>query len=152
MTVRPLAAGDLPALRDVIAAAELFPAEMLDGMVAPVLAAEDGADAPLCRVAGDPAAALAFAEPEPMTEGTWNLRLIAVHPDRHRTGLGRTLMAAMEAALTARRAGLLLVDTAGTADFEAARAFYSGLGYGQAAVIPEFWAPGTDKVNYVKRL
>ena len=32
------------------------------------------------------------------------------------------------------------------------RAFYERFGYGRAALLPDFYAPGDDKVIYLKRL
>ncbi|MHC5829367.1 MAG: GNAT family N-acetyltransferase, partial [Nostoc sp.] len=35
---------------------------------------------------------VAYVAPERMTEGTWNLYLIAIHPDRQRLGRGGVLL------------------------------------------------------------
>jgi len=40
--------------------------------------------------------AVAYCAPERMTEGTWNLLLIAVHPGRQSEGIGRCLMSQVE--------------------------------------------------------
>ncbi len=50
-----------------------------------------------------------------MTEGTWNLYLIAVHPDRQREGRGAALLRYVEQALIVRGEHLLLVETSGLA-------------------------------------
>ncbi len=152
MSVRPLAPDDLPALRGVIATLDLFPADMLDAMAAPALEAGPR-EGPIWRVAPAQApAALAFAEPEAMTDGTWNLRLIAVAPEAQGEGLGRALMAAVEAEIVARGGHLVVVDTSATQAFDGARRFYERLGYAQVATIPDFWGLGDGKVTLTRRL
>ena len=47
---------------------------------------------------------------------------------------------------------LIIVETAGRADYRPTRAFYEARGYHRAAVIPDFYAPGDDQLVYVKAL
>jgi GNAT superfamily N-acetyltransferase len=47
---------------------------------------------------------LVYCEPERMTEGTWTLQLIAVHPTHQKQGRGANLLLAVEQALAARGA------------------------------------------------
>ncbi|HEY9656624.1 MAG TPA: N-acetyltransferase [Crinalium sp.] len=95
---------------------------------------------------------LAYCEPERMTSGTWNLQLIGVHPQYQRQGRGAKLLLFVEQTLAARGARLLLVETAGTPDFESARAFYRQHGYNEEARIREFYAEGADKLVFRKVL
>lgn len=149
--IRPLIAADLPALRAVIAANELFPPEMLDGMAAPFLAGEEEAGFWLTDRDEGPVA-LAYCVPERLTEGTWNLLLIAVHPDRQGQGRGSALMQAVEAALVERGARILLVETSGLPEYRRSRAFYARLGFGEEARIRDFYRDGDDKVVFRKPL
>jgi ribosomal protein S18 acetylase RimI-like enzyme len=95
-----------------------------------------------------------------MTEGTWNLYLIAVHPDRlwrkrsyrQRQGRGKKLLEHVEQLLIDRGERVLLVETAGTEDFEYVRAFYRKSGYTEEARIRDFYKAGVDKVIYLKFL
>ncbi|PWS35576.1 GNAT family N-acetyltransferase [Falsiroseomonas bella] len=146
--VRPVVTGDLPALRAVIAATGLFPAEMLEGMAAPFLAGE--AEEVWLTAAGG--AAVAYVAPERMTQGSWNLLLIAVHPGHQRRGLGAALVAAVEAEVIARGGRLLLVETSSLPDFDGTRAFYRRQGYEQEARIRDFYQAGEDKVVFRKLL
>lgn len=61
------------------------------------------------------------------------IHLIAVHPDRHRTGVGAALIAAITADLAADGARLLQVHTVGPtypdAGYERTRAFYRAQGF-----------------------
>lgn len=67
---------------------------------------------------------VAYCAPEPMTDRTWNLQLIAVRPDRQGQGRGATLLHYVEETLTARGGRVLLVETSGMESFERTRAFY----------------------------
>ncbi len=146
-----MATGDLPALRAVVDATALFPSELLDGMAADYLAGA-GDDAWLTVDDGTGPAAVAYYGPEPMTEGTWNLRLIAVHPFRQGQGLGAALMTHVERALAARGARVLLVETSGAPGFARTRGFYRARGYDEEARIREFYQAGEDKVVFRKAL
>jgi GNAT superfamily N-acetyltransferase len=89
--------------------------------------------------------------PTPCTLGTYDLYWMAVDPALQRTGIGTILLHAMERRLIGV-ARLIVVETAGRADYRATRAFYQARGYSVAATIPDFYAPGDDQVVYVKSL
>ena len=96
--------------------------------------------------------AVAYYAPEPLTDGTWNLLMIAVHPSKHGQGVGTALINHVEQALIAGGARILLVDTSGTDDFERTRAFYDKCGYDLEARIRDYYAPGDDKITFWKAL
>lgn len=95
---------------------------------------------------------VAYCEPERMTEGTWNLLLIAVHPNHQKQGRGEKLIHYVEQSLTARGARILLVETLGTPDFDYVREFYRKQGFEEEARIREFYAEGMDKIVFRKVL
>jgi ribosomal protein S18 acetylase RimI-like enzyme len=95
---------------------------------------------------------VAYVAPERMTEGTWNLYLIAIHPDRQRQGRGKILLEHVEQMLANRGERVLLVETSGTEDFEYVRTFYRKSGYAEEARIRDFYAAGVDKIVYLKPL
>ncbi len=95
---------------------------------------------------------IAYIAPERMTEGTWNLYLIAVHPDQQKQGRGKALLSYVEQMLIERGERILLVETAGTDDFEYVRAFYRQNGYEEEARIREFYTAGVDKIVFRKAL
>jgi ribosomal protein S18 acetylase RimI-like enzyme len=89
--------------------------------------------------------------PTPCTLGTWDLYWIVIDPACQGEGVGTLLLQAMERTL-AGRARLIVVETAGRADYALTRAFYEKHGYTAAARIPDFYAPGDDQVTYTKAL
>ncbi len=95
---------------------------------------------------------VAYCAPEPMTDGTWNLQLIAVRPDCQGQGRGAALLRYVEQTLTTRAARVLLVETSGLASFERTRAFYRKCGYDEEARIRDFYRAGDDKIVYRKAL
>jgi ribosomal protein S18 acetylase RimI-like enzyme len=95
---------------------------------------------------------IAYIAPERMTEGTWNLYLIVVHPDRQKQGRGKALLSYVEQMLMERGERILLVETAGTDDFEYVREFYRKNGYEEEARIREFYTAGIDKIVFRKAL
>ena len=148
--VRPLTRVDLPALVQLIDATGLFPGAMLNDMAASFLAG--GADA-LWQVFDDGmVAGLVYAAPERMTDGTWNMLLLAVDPHRQRAGVGAALVAAVERLLSARGARLLIVETSGLPEFDGTRAFYDRRGYRQEARIAHFYQADEDKIVFTKAL
>ena len=146
VVIRPMGRGDLAALGVVLEETGLFPPEMLPGMAGPWFA-EPSAALWLVAEGG-----FVHAVPEALTEGTWNLLALAVRPAAQGRGLGAALVEAALGALRARGARLVIVDTAGTEDYAAARRLYARLGLAEVARIPDFWAEGVDKVTYALRL
>jgi ribosomal protein S18 acetylase RimI-like enzyme len=87
----------------------------------------------------------------PGTDRTYDLYWIAVHPDAQRGGGGSRLLAEVERRLLEREARLLIVETSSRSEYRATRRFYETRGYGAAATIRDFYAPGDDRVIYTKR-
>lgn len=150
-TIRAVTPDDLAALKRVIDAVGLFPSEMLDAMIAPFFEGEPGGEFWLVFDDGD-VQAVAYAAPERMTEGTWNLLLIAVHPKRQGEGIGAALMAQAESMLAAQGERILLVETSGLPEFGRTRAFYDRLGYEREALIRDYYQAGEDKIVFRKAL
>lgn len=86
-----------------------------------------------------------FVTLERITPVAAELHLIAVLPGLHRHGVGRALVASIEAAARAQGAAMLTVKTlAPTVDYapyEATRAFYRGCGFVPLAIFPDMWDP-----------
>ncbi|MFM7428089.1 MAG: GNAT family N-acetyltransferase [Elainella sp.] len=95
---------------------------------------------------------LAYCEPERMTDQTWNLQLIAIHPDHQGQGRGSALLQAVEQTVVARGGRMLLVETSGLPSFGPTRGFYSKCHYEQEARIRDFYTAGEDKIVFRKLL
>jgi D-alanine-D-alanine ligase len=89
--------------------------------------------------------------PTPCTQGTVDLYWLAVHPAHARRGVGRALLARIEAEARARGARLVVVETSSRADYAPARRFYVAHGYTAEAAVADFYAPGDDKLVYLRR-
>ena len=142
---------DIAGLQVVLDGTELFPSEMLAEMLAPYLAGETEAFWLTCHIDED-AVGLCYTVPEELTDGTWNMRALAVCPDLQGKRLGAALVRAAEQHLRDRGQRILIVDTSGTEDFALTRKFYVQNGFEEEARIRDFWAEGDDKVIFRKAL
>jgi D-alanine-D-alanine ligase len=90
--------------------------------------------------------------PVPATQSGFDLYWIAVSPTVQRQGLGRRLLAATEVEVRGEGGQRLYADTSGRPDYAPTRAFYHRSGFVVAAVFPDFYADGDDKVVFSKAL
>lgn len=90
--------------------------------------------------------------PTPCTLGTCDLYWIAVDPAAQRAGVGSALLQEVERRLTQEDARLLLIETSSQPRYRPTRAFYERHGYREVARVPEFYAPGDDRVIFAKRI
>ena len=90
--------------------------------------------------------------PIEMTESSFDLFWIAVDRPACGRGVGKRLLAAAEAGAAAAGCSQLFVETSGRAQYAPTHAFYESVGYQRVAELSDFYAPGDDKVFYVKRL
>lgn len=88
----------------------------------------------------------------PLTQASFDLYWIVVHPEVQGSGVGRLLLTETERAAAAAGAAALYAETSSRAQYAPTRAFYRRTGYELAAEFPDFYAPGDDKVVFVKRL
>ena len=149
MSVRAATESDQDRIGEIAEAAGLFPAEYLPDMIAPGLSG--GPDT--WRVAGNGAegdvVGFAFARPEELTDRTWNLLAIAVHPESQRNGYASQLLADMESGLDAR---LIIIETTQLPEQATARAFYESRGYRQEGHVHDFYGDGEDKIIFRKAI
>jgi ribosomal protein S18 acetylase RimI-like enzyme len=90
--------------------------------------------------------------PTPLTEGTWDLYWAAVAREKRRQGIGGALWRAAEDEIRKAQGRLALIETSSTPEYESTRRFHLGQGYEMIARIPDFYAPGDDKIILQKRL
>jgi ribosomal protein S18 acetylase RimI-like enzyme len=158
--LRSLAAADLPAIAEMLQANRpLFSARecaIAADMVREGLAAPDDDEDPYQFVVAERAGrVLGYAcfGTVPLTEGTYDLYWIVVHPAAQGSGIGRALMAHCEAAIAAQGGRLVVVETSSRRDYDKTRRFYERtMRYDSAARFADFYRPGDDKIVYVKYL
>jgi ribosomal protein S18 acetylase RimI-like enzyme len=103
------------------------------------------------EIAGSVCGYVCFGQ-APLTNSSWYIYWICVHPDAQRRGVGRALHAAAEAVIRARGGERLVLETSGRPDYDAARRFYAQVGYIKAGWIADFYRAGDDCIIYVKQL
>ena len=86
------------------------------------------------------------------TESSYDLYWIAVHPEMQGRGLGRHLIEDTERAIRAAGGSRVYVETSHRLEYASTRGFYQQSGYGLAAVLDDFYAPGDGRATYVKVL
>lgn len=152
VTIRPSTFSDIPSLAKVADATQLFPGEMLSEMISAYLSSDECQELWLTFEAAGRIAGFCYAIPEKLTDGTWNMLAIAVHPSSQGKGAGSAIVRHLERELLARGQRVLIADTSGTPEFGQTREFYRKNGYSEEARIRDFWASGNDKVVFWKRL
>ena len=90
--------------------------------------------------------------PAPLTEGTWDVYWVAVARERQGQGIGGALMKSAEKDIVRAKGRLSIIETSSTPAYEKTRHFHLSQGYEIVARIPDFYAPGDDKLILQKRL
>lgn len=90
--------------------------------------------------------------PNLCTKSSYELYWIAVHKNYMKRGIGRKLMILAEQAVFKLGGSIIWVETSGRDIYEPTWAFYLTIGYERVAVMPDFYAPGDDKIVFMKRL
>jgi ribosomal protein S18 acetylase RimI-like enzyme len=86
------------------------------------------------------------------TAGSFDLYWIAVHHGQQGRRLGRLVMEETERRIRASDGRRVYAETSGRPQYEPTRVFYERLGFVREAHLKDFYAPGDDKVFYVKVL
>lgn len=154
--IRATDESEIPAILTLAVASGLFPpdgADELARIVADSLRGELGPDHLwFLDITEDRAVGVAYCAPERLTDGTWNLYMLAIHPDVQRRGRGTALVRHVERVLASRGGRILLIETSGLGTYDRTRAFYRALGYDEEARIRDFYSQGDDKVVFRKGL
>lgn len=153
INIRPVMFTDMTALKEIIRTSGLFPSDLLDEMTNNYFSHPDSTtDIWLTLTLNETPLAIAYCAPEKLTEGTYNLYLIAVHKAGQGKGIGKQLLRYIEGLLEVRGNRILLVETSGLPEFALTRKFYEQCGYQQEAVIQDFYRTGDAKIIFTKRL
>ncbi len=90
--------------------------------------------------------------PVPGTLASFDLYWIAVHRDRQGAGRGRILLARTEERIRQAGGRRLYAETSGRPQYRPTRRFYRHAGFRREARLRDFYAPGDDKLIFVKEL
>ncbi|MEE4311844.1 MAG: GNAT family N-acetyltransferase [candidate division KSB1 bacterium] len=90
--------------------------------------------------------------PTDLTEGTYDLYWMAVHPDFQGRGLGKKLVEWLVNAIENENGRLIIIETSSQHKYEATRLFYARSGCEEVARIPDFYKVGDDRVIYIKKI
>ena len=146
------AAADLSAIQHIIERTALLDPAMIPPMMAPWLDGDEAEAVWLTARAGNQTIGVIYARAEPVTNGCWNLLMMAIDPDCQGKSVGRQMMADLEARLAQLAVRLLIVETSGTSGYAQARGFYAACGFAAEARIADFYDSGDDKVIFTKGL
>jgi ribosomal protein S18 acetylase RimI-like enzyme len=150
--IREIEPKDLKRLKEVIDSTGLFPSSLLDDMTIDFFTNQDTSEIWLTKEVDNIPVAVVYCAPERMTEGTFNLYLIAIDQKFQGKGIGSEMMTYVENLLHEKGNRILIVETSSLPEFELTRKFYDNLGYTREAVIREFYQEGEDKVVFWKKL
>jgi GNAT superfamily N-acetyltransferase len=151
LIIRATIPADTDAIARIAEATGLFPADMLDDMIAGYFD-RTKPDIWFTAMAKNQPVGFCFCEPERMTVGTWNLLAIGVTPDLQGRGTGAQLVRHLETMLAQQGHRVLLVETIDAPDFVRTRSFYLAHGFVEEARIREFYEAGADKLVFWKHL
>ena len=87
-----------------------------------------------------------------LTESSWYLYWLCVHPAAQRQGVGTALRRDVERFVWAEGGRRLVIETSGRPDYHRARRFYERAGYVSVGLIRDFYRSGDDCVVYAKQL
>jgi len=90
--------------------------------------------------------------PTPLTQSTWDMYWMATLPARQGQGIGGSLMAVAESRIAESGGRLALIETSSRPEYEKTMRFHLHHGYELVARIPDFYAPGDDRLTLQKRL
>jgi len=150
--IRKVVKDDIKGLKEVLNSIDLFPAEMLDDMIADYFENTETGDIWFTAIQDEKPVAIGYCVSEKLTEGTYNLYAIGIRSDLQGKGIGGAMMNYIEEELKSQGQRILIVETSGTEDFRLTRKFYENLNYTKEAVIRDFWSEGDDKVIFWKKL
>jgi GNAT superfamily N-acetyltransferase len=90
--------------------------------------------------------------PTPLTKGTWDIYWMAVSVEKQGKGTGGALLAYAEDRIKEAGGRLIIIETSSQPGYEKTRRFYLNNGYDAACRLPDFYAPGDDRLILQKRL
>lgn len=100
---------------------------------------------------GKPVGWLCFG-PAPCAIGAFDIYWVVVSASSRRKGIGKAMLQYAEKLISGMDGRLIVIETSGQSLYESTMNFYRKLGYEEDSRTKDFYAPGDDKVVFVKRL
>ncbi|HRD07280.1 MAG TPA: GNAT family N-acetyltransferase [Saprospiraceae bacterium] len=150
--IRPVQKTDVNFLKTVVDSSELFPSEYLEEMMTDYFNNPDTEEIWYTYEENGLPVAIGYCIPEKLTVGTYNLLALGVKKDFQGKGIAAEMMRHIEQLLTNKDGRILIIETSSHQAQDAARRFYTKMGYAQEAVIRDFWSEGEDKIVFWKKL
>ncbi len=162
--IRPVQAGDRPAIAAMLEADTFVASEVAVALELVDSALEHAGDARadyrvlVATDAGAGAGADGVAVgyvcygPTPMTDSTWDLYWLCTAAAARGRGIGGALVADMERVIAAAGGRRVRVETSVEEAYGAARSFYERHGYLEVGRIPDFYKPGDDLLTLCKQI
>lgn len=153
--MRDLAAADIPALERILRDTGAFTATEVECAVEllEIIIREPG-QLDYAAIVADPDGEIAgyiLYGPVPLTAGTYEIYWLATAPAKQGNGIGRELMAHVEAKIRGLNGRLICLETSSQAGYRRTRRFYEQAGYRQEAQLKDFYRPGDDRITFIKR-
>jgi len=147
---------DAEAIRAIVAATGMFRPNEIDVAVELVderlrKGAESGYHFVLAEDGGRVQGYVCFG-PITVTLHSYDLYWIVVDPAQQGKGMGRALLQQAERQIRESGGRQIYIETSGQQQYSPTRGFYHRCGYQLVATIPDFYAPGDDKLIYVRQL
>jgi len=157
MRIRPLIPKDRERLHSMLAETRLFNTEEIRvamELIDIVLKDEEQQDYRVeCMVdEKDEAVGYICYGLAPMTQGTFDLYWIVVHPGVQGRGIGSRLVSFLEDEVKGKGGRMILVETSSTPDYEKTLSFYVRRGFREEARVVDYYHPGNDRITFCKRL
>jgi len=157
MEIRPLINKDKPGLYFMLTRSHVFTAEEIDvamELIDIVLKDDVQKDYKIDCMVDDQDSPIGYIcyGPAPMTQGTFDLYWIVVHPHFQGQGVGSRLLDFLEKEVRRVEGRMILVDTSSIPQYEKTQKFYLKKGFQEAARIRGYYHPGHDRITYCKKL
>lgn len=157
MNIRPMQAKDRSMVIDLIHATGIFAEEeerVAAELIDVYLSQPNQKDYAIDVVESEGGLVMGYVcyGPAPMTEGSWDVYWIAVHPGRHKQGYGKALLNEVEKKAREQKGRLIVIETSSQDKYASTRHFYEKQGFVENGRVRNFYRPGDDRVIYCKYL
>ncbi|MDD5134365.1 MAG: N-acetyltransferase [Phycisphaerae bacterium] len=156
ISIRPIQKKDKPAIMTMLKDTKFFRAGEI------IIAEEVLDDSIVCGIQGEYRSYAAIENnktigwvcfgPTACTVGTFDIFWIVVDPNSQARGIGTKLMNFATELIKKDNGRLIVVETSGMARYLSTQKFYENLGYKKEAVLKDFYAPGDDKIIYIRQI